>query len=572
MLRAVLLLSLIVSCTVSGGAGAGASGLLLISGGTIVTLDDTRPEAEALLVREGRVVALGTLAQVLDEPGAADAETFDLDGGVLYPGFVDGHAHLLGIGTNRMQVDLMGTTSYEAVVQLVRNFIDRNAIPEGEWVQGRGWDQNDWPGQQFPTHQLLSRAFPNHPVVLTRVDGHAILANRKAMEIAGVNETTVDPDGGAILRDREGRPSGVFVDNAEALIWRHVPAMDLEQKERAIRLAATTLQEAGITAIHDAGIDLETVEICQRLADAGELGVRVYGMVPGSSERQLEHWFERGPLVDPKGQVTVRAIKLYADGALGSRGAALLAPYEDDADNTGLLVTPAARIQEVAERALDTGFQVCTHAIGDRANRLVLDAYEAAFELRRQAGGEVGDHRFRVEHAQVIAPEDIPRFRQLGVIPSMQTQHQASDSPWAEDRLGPQRVRGAYAWRSLLETGVVICGGSDAPVEILDPVGAYRAAVTRTDPKGWPEGGWYAEERMTRHEGLLHMTAWPAFAAFTESDSGQVRVGARADFTVLDGDLRTHEASELDDLRVTATVFDGQVVFKARPTPRFQLR
>ena len=572
MLRAVLLLFLFVSCTVSGRTGVGSSGLLLISGGTIITLDDSRPEVEALLVREGMISAMGTLEQVFGEPGAAEAERYDLKGQTLYPGFVDGHAHLVGIGMNLLQVDLMGTSSLEAVVQRVKLFSEQNPVEEGGWIQGRGWDQNDWPTKRFPTHELLTRAFPDTPVVLGRVDGHAILANRKAMDIAGITGETPDPEGGAIVRDRNGRATGVFIDTAESLIWRHVPGSDADEVELAIKLAAKAMQESGITAIHDAGIDQETVDICRSLAARGELGIRVYGLVPGSNTEQLDAWLERGPLEDLSGQVTVRAIKLYADGALGSRGAALLEDYSDDPGNQGLLITPAARIQEVSERALEAGFQVCTHAIGDRANRLVLDAYEAAFEKSRAQGGNPGDHRFRVEHAQVIAPEDIPRFRQLGVIPSMQTQHQASDSPWAEDRLGPARVKGAYAWRALLETGVVICGGSDAPVEVLDPIGAFRAAVTRTNDEGWPDGGWYAEQCMTRREALLHLTAWPAYAAFEEDIAGVLRPGVRADFTVLDVDLRAQPEPELDRARVTATIFDGEVVFQARVRSRPQLR
>lgn len=572
MLRAVLLLFLFVSCTVSGRTGTGSSGLLLISGGTIVTLDDSRPEVEAMLVREGVISAMGTLEQVLGEPGASEAETFDLNGQVLYPGFVDGHAHLVGIGMNLLQVDVMGTESYEAVIQRVQRFAASHPVGEGGWIQGRGWDQNDWPNKRFPTHELLSRAFPDTPVVLGRVDGHALLANRKAMDIAGIDANTPDPAGGAIVRDRSGRATGVFIDTAEELIWQHVPESDSDQVRQAVQLAAKALQESGITSIHDAGIDRETVEICRELAAQGELGIRVYGLVPGSNTQQLDAWLERGPLVDRTGQVTVRAIKLYADGALGSRGAALLEDYSDDPGNSGLLITPAARIQEVAERALEAGFQVCTHAIGDRANRLVLDAYEAAFEKSRAAGGNPGDHRFRVEHAQVLAPEDIPRFRQLGVIPSMQTQHQASDSPWAEERLGPARVKGAYAWRALLETGVVICGGSDAPVEVLDPIASFRAAVTRTNGEGWPNGGWYAEQSMTRREALLHLTAWPAFASFQEDVAGVLRPGVRADFTVLDVDLRAQPEPQLDEARIMATIFDGEVVFRARPRSRAPLR
>lgn len=564
MWRGLALLLLFLSCTVSGRTGTGSSGLLLIFGGTIVTLDDERPEVEAVLIREGRISAMGGLEQVMLEPGAHEAEQFDLQGQVMFPGFVDGHAHLVGIGMNQLQADLMGTDSYLAVVQEVERFVRDNPVQPGDWILGRGWDQNDWPEKRFPTHDLLSRYFPENPVVLSRVDGHAILANRLAMELAGVDSATRAPEGGEIKRRADGSPTGVFIDNAEGLIMQHVPEPSDAQVEQAIRLAAAELQSKGILGIHDAGIDQRAVEICQRLAAADELGIRVYGMVPGSSTEQLDAWLERGPLIDPTGKVTVRAIKLYADGALGSRGAALLEDYSDQAGNRGLLVTPAERIEEVAGRALEAGFQVCTHAIGDRANQLALDAYESALQAHQQAGGSIEDHRFRIEHAQVIAPEDIPRFRQLGVIPSMQTQHQTSDMPWAEDRLGPQRVRGAYAWRSLLETGVVICGGSDAPVERLNPILAFQAAVSRSDAAGMPEGGWYPEQRMTRHEALLHLTTWPAFASFEEEIAGKIAPGYRADFTVLDADLRAIPVEQLDTVRVRASIFDGEVVYRGR--------
>jgi len=558
---ATLLISALSAC--SDTEATAGSDALLIFGGEIVTLDTANPSAEAVLVHEGKVLALGGLVELAALPEAAGAQRHDLAGDVLYPGFVDGHAHLVGIGLNQMQVDLMGTGSYAEVIERVQSFVREKPPVDGAWIIGRGWDQNDWQQQDFPNHAELSAAFPDRAVVLSRVDGHAILANAAAMQRAGIDASTQAPEGGAILRDAAGEPTGVFIDNAEALVLAHQPAGDLAELEQAIRLAAEEMQRRGLTAIHDAGISRETVEICQELARQGELGIRVYGMVPGSDLDALDSWFASGPLIDARDQVTVRAIKVYADGALGSRGAAMLEEYSDDPGNRGLLVTPAARIQEIAERALASGFQVNTHAIGDRGNRVVLDAYETAISAARSDGREVDDHRFRVEHVQILAPADIPRFRQLGVIPSMQTQHQSSDMPWAEERVGAQRIRGAYAWRSLIDTGVVICGGSDAPVERLNPLASFRAAVARVDENGLPDGGWYPDQRMTRQEGLLQLTAWPAYAAFQEQRSGQISPGMHADFTVLSGDLRQVSVDEIDEVEVRATIFAGRIVYQA---------
>jgi predicted amidohydrolase YtcJ len=542
------------------------SSALLIQGGTLITNDSEQPIAEALLVQDGIVLKVGDLGQVMALPEASRARRLDLKGAVLYPGFADGHAHLVSIGLYLNRVNLVGTRSMPGALDRVKEFMDERMISPGEWVHGRGWDQNDWAVQDFPTHQLLSRAFPDNPVLLRRIDGHALLANQAAMSAAGITAQTPDPVGGRILHDADGNPTGVFIDAASSLVSSHAPPISEAELERAVRLSAQALHSRGITAIHDAGASIRQIEMYQKLAASGELGLRVHVMVSASEKTELTYWLKRGPLVDPSGQVNVRAIKVYADGALGSRGAALLEEYADDPGNFGLLLTEAERIQQVALQGLNAGFQVCTHAIGDRANRLALDAYEAAFEKFEKNASQpsrLADARFRVEHAQVVSAADLPRFGALGVLPAMQPQHQSSDMPWAEERVGSERIRGAYAWKSMLDGGAIVIGGSDAPIEQLDPVGAFLSAITRQDIHGKPESGWYPEQCMTRQQGLLQMTAWPAYGAFQEESLGALKPGMRADFTVLDKNLLSDPIKDLREAKVLLTIFDGKIVFQA---------
>ncbi len=530
---------------------------LLFHGGPIHTADPAQPTVEALLVRDGRVLLAGSLAEA--EAGCGPAtRRIDLAGRALLPGFADGHAHLMGIGAAAERVDLMGTTSYAEVVERAR--AAAAALPEGAWLQGRGWDQNDWADTAFPHHGPLSAALPDRPAVLTRVDGHALLANAAAMAAAGVGPETPDPPGGRILRDASGAPTGVFVDAAEALVRRAVPPEGPEALRRHARLAAAELHRHGITAIHDAGIGAAGLAALEELARAGEFRLRYHGMLDGSDAPLLADWFARGPSADLTGDgvLAVRAVKLYADGALGSRGAALHEDYHDEPGNRGLLVTPPEQLRAVTERALRAGFQVGIHAIGDRGNTLALDAFEAAL-----ATVPTADARLRVEHAQVLRPADAARFAELGLVAAVQAQHQTSDMPWAGARLGPEREKGAYAWRWLLDRGVPLCGGSDAPVERLDPLAAFRAAVARVDADGRPPGGWHPEHCMSREEALLHLTAWPAHAAFREADLGALRPGMRADLVVLSGDPMTAPVAALDAIEVVATYFEGAQVYPA---------
>jgi predicted amidohydrolase YtcJ len=538
---------------------------LYIHGGTLITNQAEQPEVEAILVYQGRIAALGSEKDVEALALAKNAARLDLKGGVLYPGFADGHAHLIGIGLALNRVDLVGTRSMREVLDRCAEFLNQRDHQAGsesktelanDWLHGRGWDQNDWQIKEFPTHHSLSGAFPERPVLLRRIDGHAALANLAAMQAAGITAQTPDPVGGRIVHDADGNPTGVFIDEAIDLVSEHAPITSDAELERSLRMAAQALHEQGITSIHDAGASRRQIALFQKLAAAGELGLRVHVMVSASKKDELEYWLERGPVKDS--DVQVRAIKVYADGALGSRGAAMLEDYSDDAGNQGLLITSAEEIQELARRGLERGFQVCTHAIGDRANRLTLHAY------RKAAGNDAAKlaaARFRVEHAQVVAVDDLPLFGKWGVLPAMQPQHQTSDMPWVEVRVGPERARGAYAWKSMIDGGGIVIGGSDAPVERLDPVGSFLAAVTRADADGNPVGGWYPEQAMSRQHALNTLTSWPAYGAFWEDDLGALRVGMHADFTVLDKNLMSAELADLHNTEVLYTIFNGKVVF-----------
>jgi predicted amidohydrolase YtcJ len=462
---------------------------------------------------------------------------------------------LFGLGTFLRDIDLTDTRSYDAIVSRVAGRV--KDVPSGRWIIGRGWDQNKWGDTRFPTHDALSRVTPNNPVVLERIDGHAVLANAAAMKAAGVTAATRDPAGGRIERTGSGEPTGVFVDNAMALIDRIVPPLSHDEMRSATVAAITESNRWGLVGLHDPGEPREVLDVFEELAKEGKFSLRVYAMISDDSAA-IEHYFQRGPqseLYDD--HLWIRSIKLYADGALGSRGAALLDPYADDPKNNGLLKSTPDHLRDVSTRALQHGFQVATHAIGDRGNRVALDAYQAALDKVPTV-----DHRFRIEHVQVLDHADIPRFAQLGVIPSMQAVHQTSDMYWAATRLGPSHVLGAYAWRSLLETGVIIPNGSDFPVERVNPLYSFHAAVSRQDEHDWPPGGWYPDQRMTRDEALKSVTIWPAYAGFQERNMGSLTPGKLADFDVLDRDIMVVPASEILGTQVLATYIGGRAVYE----------
>ncbi len=541
--------------TPSGPGGPPAD--LVVTNARIYTVDGSRPLAAAMAIRGGRVQFVGDARGALALKGNA-TRVLDLGGRAVIPGMVDAHGHLSGLGLGLRNVDLVGTTSYDSVIARVA--ARARTTPKGTWIVGRGWDQNDWGDTRFPTHEALSRAIPDHPVLLERVDGHASLVNAAGMRAASITRETKDPTGGRLERGADGEPTGVFVDNAQGLVDRVIPAATREERREALRAATRELHRYGLVGVHSAGESRSTIELMEEMAQKGELDLRANVMISDDSAA-LAHYFARGPrraLHD--GRIWVSSVKLYADGALGSRGAALLEPYTDDPNNKGLLVSAPAHIQDVAVRALRAGFQVNTHAIGDRGNRLVLDAYEAAL---RQV--PVADHRFRVEHAQILHHEDVPRFAALGVIPSMQASHQTSDMYWAGNRLGTGRLLGAYAWRALIDAGSIVPNGSDFPVELVNPLISFHASVSRQDARNWPIGGWYPEQRMTRDEALKSMTLWPAFAAFQEQELGSLAPGKRADFVVLDRDIMRVPAEEILGTRVLATYFGGKAVYEATP-------
>jgi predicted amidohydrolase YtcJ len=527
---------------------------LIVTANRIYTVDEGRPVAEAIAVRGGRVVFVGSERGAMALKGASTT-VVNYPRANIYPGFIDAHAHLLELGASLREVDLVGTTSYGEVVQRV---VERaKQVPAGGWIIGRGWHQNDWGDTRFPTHDALSRAVPNNPVVLSRVDGHALLANAKAMALAHVTAATKDPAGGRIVRLPDGSPSGVFVDNAQDLIDRVVPPPTHEETKQAIIAGAQAANRWGLIGVDEPGLPRAAIETYEEVARAGQLSLRTYIMI-GDNKADLDYYFAKGPqsaLYD--GHIWIRSIKMYMDGALGSRGAALLDPYSDDPGNSGLFVTPPDHIRAVAIEALKHGFQVCVHAIGDRGNRTVLDQFEAALKEV-----PVADHRFRIEHAQILNYADIPRFAELDVIPSMQATHATSDMYWAGKRLGSGRLYGAYAWRSLLNTGVIIPNGTDTPVEPINTLRTFHSAISRQDEQNYPVGGWYPEQRMTREEALKSMTIWPAEAAFQEQIMGSLTPGKYADFVVLDRDIMTVAPEDIMGTQVVATYLGGKPVYE----------
>lgn len=509
-----------------------------------------------MAVRDGRITFVGSAleAMALRTPGM---EVIDAGNRPVLPGLIDAHAHLLNLGILLATVDLRGIPTLDSLVGVVAR--TAGATPRGTWLRGRGWDQNLWGDGTFPTNESLSRATPDHPVYLRRVDGHAIFVNQVALERAGITRATKDPPGGRIIRDAKGNPTGVLVDRAMMLVESRMPA---DSPDDIRRMAIAAMHEAnrwGLTGIHDAGVRRPELAVYEAMALDGSFTLRSYAMVRalGEGDSLLASTLARGPRnAMGNGHLWVRAIKLAVDGALGSRGAALIDPYTDEPGNRGIVQVPGDEVERITVRALQGGFQVNVHAIGDYANRFTLDAFEAA--LRK---APVADHRLRVEHAQILAPQDLGRFARLGVIPSMQGSHQASDMYWAANRLGPARLLGAYAWRSLRETGVIIPNGSDFPVEPVNPLISFHSFVTRQDAAGYPAGGWFPSQRLTREEALLSMTLWPAQASFMEHEVGSLTPGKYADFVVLDRDIMTAPAAEILDARVVRTVLGGVTVW-----------
>jgi predicted amidohydrolase YtcJ len=542
---------------------APAPGITVLLAQRIDTMDAARPRAEAMAFDAGgAILALGGRDELLAKyPGAARIDAGDA---TVVPGLIDAHGHMSGLGMTFLTADLVGTSGKAEILERLRKFADAQHLSPGAWLIGRGWDQNDWARKEFPTAADLDAAFPDRPVWLERIDGHASWANTKAMEAARVDghadwrQGDWQPDGGRIVRDAQGNATGVFVDGAQSVVGGAIPAPDAAATERMLRLAMEDAVAHGLTGVHDAGVSLQEMRVYRKLADAGEMPMRVTAFADGN-HAALQWLCDDGLYQHPSHRLKMRTIKLYIDGALGSRGAALLQDYSDDPGNRGILVTSPEDYAAAVSKAHGCGVQVATHAIGDRGNRIVLDTY--AKTLGTEA--TTTDHRWRVEHAQVLSPQDLPRLAAMHVIASMQPTHATSDMPWAEDRLGPDRINGAYAWRKLRDSGARLALGSDFPVESVDPRLGLYAAETRTDAQGQPPGGWQPEDKLTPYEALRGFTLDAAYAGFAEDEVGSLAPGKRADFVVLADDPLAVEPARLRGLAVKATYVDGKAVYTA---------
>lgn len=538
---------------------------LVLRNANIVTMNRNAPEAEALAVSGDRILAVGSDDEVGGYVGT-DTEVVDLEGKTVVPGMIDSHVHFVGLGNRLLQLDARNVSDKDEIIERVAEHVA--AAAPGEWIQGRGWDQNRWTVKEFPTKEELDGVSPENPVFLRRVDGHAAWVNSLALEIAGISRETPDPPGGEIIRYASGEPAGTLVDNAFRLVSEHIPPISREQKRRAIGLAIQECLASGLTGVHEAGGYREDIELYEEMMREDAFDLRIYEFLRWPTDEQklphtyeeLDYYLAQGPQVGLHGnRLTIRGIKMSIDGALGSRGAALLEPYEDDPDNRGLLRLTEDEVYATIVRGLEAGFQVTTHAIGDRANRLVLDTMERALEA---TGAE--DARLRIEHAQILHPDDVPRFAELGVIPSMQPTHCTTDMNWAATRLGEERTEYAYAWRSLLDSGVPIAGGSDAPVEPVQPLPGIYAAVARRDLEtGWPgEEGWHPEQKVTREEALRMFTIDAAYSVFEEDLKGSLEPGKLADIVVLSKDIMTIPAEEILTTEVLMTFLGGELVYE----------
>jgi predicted amidohydrolase YtcJ len=535
-------------------APAGAAATLVIRNAVIHTAASAQPRAAAMAVKGSRIVAIGDEASVRRFIGSA-TRVVDLGGRTVLPGLIDAHGHMLGLGGRLSDVDVVGTSSYDSVI--ARVVARARTRPKGEWILGRGWDQNDWAETAMPGHAALSRAVPDHPVRLTRIDGHAALVNARALALAHITRETRDPQGGAILRDAAGEPTGVLVDSAAALVNGIIPAITQAERERRLLLAMQECARLGLTMVHDAGITEADWTAYKTLLGRRSFPIRIYAMAR-ATDALAETLLVRG--ITKGSWLSLRAVKAVADGALGSRGALLGAPYSDDPHRVGLATFPIDRLQRLTERAFEHDIQVRVHAIGDSANHLTLDAYQHAF------GGRAQPHmRWAVEHAQIVRPGDVARFARLGVVASVQPTHATSDGPWAETRLGPERVRWGYTWRDFMQAGVRVVGGSDFPVENASPLLGLYAAITRRDLEGrLPAGGWFPEQRMTPAEALESFTAGGAWLAFREKDLGTLEVGKEADFVVVDRDPIGGPPEEIPKAKVLWTVVGGRTAFEVK--------
>ncbi len=507
---------------------------------------------DSLVIADGKVKEIGFgLSNKF-----AGKDVIDAQGKTMLPGLIDGHAHFMGLGFNLLKVDVRGLGSATETAKKVAKYSKDN--PQLDWIIGRGWNQVLWPNNSFPTAKDLDEFVADKPVVLTRVDGHAVWLNSKAMKIAGINKQSVSPDGGEIVKDENGQPTGVLIDNAEELIWKKVPEESAERWELAFDKVNQHLLSLGITSVHDAGIGYQGYQFFKDKLANNEFKVRVYGMLSGSDEK-LPEMLKSGYVNDDKDLLSIRSVKIYGDGALGSRGAALLKPYDDDKGNSGLLVTKPERLRVLFDSIFAHDFQINIHAIGDRANKIALDEFDYAFSQRAKAK----TLRNRIEHAQVVHLDDIPRFKQLNVLPSMQPTHATSDKNMAEARIGKERLKGAYAWQTFLRQGSKVVSGSDFPVELANPFYGLHAAVTRQDRDNQPEQGWLSHESLSLSQALKSFTLDAAYGAHQEQVLGSLQKEKWADFILVDRDIFEIDGAELWKTQVLETWIAGEQLFKA---------
>ena len=551
----ILLAILFTSC--SENQSCKSADVVLINS-TIYTLNDSAPNAQAVAFLGDTLVFVGSNA-LSKEYQCNDAKVIDLKGSYVYPGFVDSHAHLKGIGHRENSLNLQGIDSLKEMLTTVEIF--SNGIQPGEWVVGRGWIEKVWPEKRFPTRYELDRFSSDKPVILERADGHAVVVNSLALELAGISSESNDPHGGRIEKDKNGEPTGMLIDKATSLVEKLIPKTTKQEDKRDLKAGIDSNVSLGWTQVQIAGGTFSDIEILEEIKKEGNLLQRVYFAV--SSGEPAETLLRLGPKLDPENMLTVRGIKLYADGALGSRGAALLEKYEDQ-DTTGLLIFTKEETLPVLEEALKKGIQIQTHAIGDKGNRITLDWYQEAFNSIVDEERKVIDPRWRIEHSQIITKEDQIRFRDMEIIASMQPSHAIGDLHFAPSRLGMQRVGNGYVWRNLIDLGVVVAGGSDAPVEIGDPRIEFYAAVARKDLDGFYDKGWHLEQAVTREEALKMFTIWPAFAAFQEDINGTIEVGKLADLTIFSKDIMKVPEEEILEAQVVMTIVNGKIVFEGK--------
>lgn len=518
---------------------------LIVKNAKVYTVNEHFTVASAFAVKEGKILEVGTTGDITKN--YSPDRTLDLEGKAVYPGFIDAHCHFYGYSMDLRQVDLVGTKSFGEVLEKLKQY-DKNH--DAGWILGRGWDQNDWEDTEFPTKEKLDKLFPDKPVFLNRIDGHAALVNSEALERAGITSGT-EVEGGKIYTEN-GEPTGLLVDNATSLVSDIIPEPTKQEKVSALKKGAGNCFGAGLTSVADAGLDYESIHLMDSLQQSGELKMQTYAML-SPSEKNYEAFMEQG--VYRTDRMHIQSVKLFADGALGSRGACLLEPYSDASDNTGFLVTSKDELRKHAQKAYEHNYQVNTHAIGDSANRVVLNIYSNIL------GGQ-NNRRWRIEHAQVIHPDDFSLFEKYSVIPAVNTTHATSDMYWADERLGEDRLKNSYAYRKLLKQNGWLCNGSDFPVEDINPLYGFYAGVARKDLEGYPEGRFQPENALTRKQALKAMTIWAARSMFEEDEKGSIEKGKQADFVVTDKDIMEIEMKEVPEVVMLRTFVKGEEVYK----------